>query len=248
MSTQQTTFYDYHPFDWTEGYSLHELEATLAPLLASFVRSVPADEWVLDAGCGPGRVMACLASHGARSVGLDLSSASVRLMSARAHRPGVVANCLRLPFAEGTFDRVIADGVIHHTDNPFRAFREGCRVLKPGGTFYLAVYKPGGRYQKLYRFPGAIIRRLIGNPAGKALVHSTLLPIYYLAHLVKSRGKRSWAGARNLFYDYFVTPIVEFLSYDEIDAWCRKCGVEIVQYAPNPTLNVHSFLIRKAPK
>jgi ubiquinone/menaquinone biosynthesis C-methylase UbiE len=150
-----------------------------------------------------------------------------------------------LPFADGSVDRVIADGVIHHTPNPFATFAEGCRVLKPGGIFYVAVYKPGGHYQKLYRFPGAAIRGLIKHRVGKVLVYSTLLPLYYVVHLAKSRGKRSWSGAKNLFYDYFVTPLVEFVSRDEVETWSSRCRVDVVDYHPNESLNVHSFLIRK---
>lgn len=245
MNMHETTFYDDHPFDWTEGYSRHEIEATLAPLLTSFIEGTSASDLVLDLGCGPGRVMSCLARRELNAVGLDLSLASVRIMKQRTGKPGVVGNGLRLPFADGSIDRVIADGVIHHTASPFAAFAEGCRVLKPGGSFYVAVYKPGGHYQKLYRFPGAAIRSLIKHRPGKVLVHSTLLPFYYLVHSAKSRGKRSWSGAKNLFYDYFVTPLVEFVSYDEFDRWSKECRVEIVDYHPNPPLNVHSFVIHK---
>ena len=81
--------------------------------------------------------------------------------------------------------------------------------------------------------------------AGEFLVHATFLPLYYLVHLIKSRGKRSWAGAKNLFYDYFVTPIAEFLSRDDLDQWGKRCEVDIVDYHPNPRLNVHSFVICK---
>lgn len=239
------TFYDDHPFDWTEGYTRQQLDATLAPPLKSFIQDVPSNALVLDIGCGAGRVTSCLAARGLRCVGLDVSRASVRLMAERTGKAGVVATCLRLPFADASVDRVIADGVIHHISDPFAAFAEACRVLKSGGLLYAAVYKPGGRYQKLYRFPGAVIRRLLNYRAGKSLVHATMLPLYYLAHLVKSRGKRSWYGARNLFYDYFVTPRVEFLSRDELEQWSKRCGVDVVEYNPNPGLNVHSFLLRK---
>ena len=245
MKRQEPTFYDNHPFDWTEGYSLPELDATLAPPLRSFIEDVPSDALVLDIGCGSGRVTACLAARRLRCVGLDVSGASVRLMMERTGTGGVVADGQGLPFADGSADRVIADGVIHHSGDPFGAFAESCRVLKSGGLFYAAVYKPGGRYQRLYQFPGSVIRWLIPYKLGRALIHTTLLPIYYLVHLVKSRGKRSWHGANNLFYDYFVTPCVRFLSCNELEQWSKQCGVEIVNYNPNPGLNVHSFLLQK---
>jgi len=245
---QETTFYDDHPFDWTNGYSLRELDATLAPSLKSFVEDVPSNALVLDIGCGAGRVSSCLTKRRLRTVGLDVSYASVRLMTERTGGLGVVADGLHLPFADGTTDRVIADGVIHHTSDPFQSFAESCRILKSGGLFYAAVYKSNGRYEKLYQFPGSVIRWLIAHGLGSALVHTTLLPIYYGVHLVKSRGKRSWQGARNLFYDYFVTPRVEFLSRDQLEQWSRRCGVDIVDYNPNPALNVHSFLFRKSEK
>jgi ubiquinone/menaquinone biosynthesis C-methylase UbiE len=166
-------------------------------------------------------------------------------MVRRTGKTGIVASNLRLPFPDGSADRIISDGVIHHTTDPLAAFAECCRVLKPGGLFYVAVYKPGGHYQKLYQFPGMAIRSLITNRAGKALVHATMMPIYYAVRLLKSRGKTSWHGARNLFYDYFVNPCVEFLSREEMETWSRRCEVEIVDYDSNLGLNVHSFLLRK---
>lgn len=245
MKMQETTFYDAHPFDWTGNYRPHEVTSTLAPPLASFITEVPSDALVFDIGCGPGRVMSCLAAQGLRCVGVDLSEASVELMTQRTGKTGIVASNLWLPFPDASAERVISDGVIHHTGNPSGAFAECCRVLKPGGLLYLAVYKPDGHYRTLYRFPGFAIRSLVPYRAGKALVHATMLPIYYAARFVKSRGKTSWHGARNLFYDYFVNPFVEFLSRAEIETWSRTCGVDLVDYYSNPNLNVHSFLLRK---
>jgi len=245
MKRQETTFYDDHPFDWTEDYTLHEIDATLAPLLKSFIQDMPPDALILDIGCGPGRVMASLAARRLRCVGVDLSGSSIRLMMQRTGKAGVVASNLQLPFPDGSADRIISDGVIHHTSDPFRAFAENCRVLKSEGLFYAAVYKPNGHYQKLYRFPGSIVRSLVKYRVGKVIVHTTILPIYYLVHLVRSRGRRSWYGATNLFYDYLVTPQVKFLSRDVLEQWSRRCGVDIVNYNLNPGLTVHSFLLYK---
>src|ERR1019366_7634503 len=77
MKMQETTFYDAHPFDWTGNYRVHEVNSTLAPPLASFIREVPFGALVLDVGCGPGRVMSCLAAKGLRCMGVDLSQASI---------------------------------------------------------------------------------------------------------------------------------------------------------------------------
>ena len=140
---------------------------------------------------------------------------------------------------------VISDGVIHHTKDPQAAFVENFRVLKPGGRMYLAVYKPSGRYPILYRFPGALIR------AGER--HGTLKPLvvlffrvpYFLVHFLRSRGKRTWAGTRNLFYDYFVTPQVAFLPRPLVEEWCRREGALVLHYEENLGQNVHSFLLKK---
>jgi ubiquinone/menaquinone biosynthesis C-methylase UbiE len=245
MQKPGKTFYDEHPFDWVGEYTPDFVSRTFTPLLASAIDKCPASALIMDIGCGPGRVMTYMAAKKMRCIGVDASSISVKLMAERVGRPGVVANNLQLPLPDQSVDAVISDGVIHHTADPSRAFAENCRVLRQGGFLYLAVYKPGGRYELLYRYAGAFIRRSIQFIPGRLLVVNTSMVIYYLAHLLKSWGKVTWAGARNLFYDYFVTPRVVFLSYGQIEECARKCGVEIRQYDPNPRLNVHSFLLQK---
>jgi len=69
---------------------------------------------------------------------------------------------------------------------------------------------------------------------------------YFLFHFVRSRGRRTWAGARNLFYDYFVTPRVAFLPRTTIEEWCVSEGMRVVFYDENRGANVHSFWLKKA--
>ena len=85
----------------------------------------------------------------------------------------------------------------HTTPDPRLAFRENVRVLKPGGYLYLGVYNRQGYYYYLYTYLGVPIRWLEKRPWGRLLIHAALLPIYYLVHLVKSGGKRTWRGARH---------------------------------------------------
>ncbi len=242
---KQTTFYDEHPFDWVENLQGAELRKVISPLLLEFIDSLPANSFVLDIGCGPGRVMAYLKHKGLRCIGLDRSASSIAIISTRYKLPGAVADNCRLPVRDAVADVVITDGVLHHTGEPPRALAEDCRVLKAGGQLYLAVYKPGGRYEFLYRYPGWFIRKLVQSRGTRWLAHSTALPLYYFVHKIKSKGRISWQGAKNLFYDYFASPQVAFLSRKVIEDWASSNGMWLSRYDGNPRQNVHCFLFRK---
>jgi ubiquinone/menaquinone biosynthesis C-methylase UbiE len=89
---------------------------------------------VLDLACGPGEVAAAAAGRGALPVGLDFSPAMITL--ARAGHPGIrfeEGDAEATPFADGSFDAVVANFGLHHVAEPIRALHEAYRVLHPGG-------------------------------------------------------------------------------------------------------------------
>jgi SAM-dependent methyltransferase len=118
---------------------------------------VRSGDLVLDAGCGEGRhCFGCL-ERGARVVGLDLDFESLRLSSIRLRerareRGGFGAmlqgNAFALPFADGTFDRVICSEVMEHVHDYVGAARELARVTRPGGR--LAITIPTATSENLY--------------------------------------------------------------------------------------------------
>jgi SAM-dependent methyltransferase len=246
--TEDLTFYDQHPFDWAAAGEAPDLREFVSRPLIEMIESLDPSAFVLDIGCGPGRVLGFLAQRRVRAVGLDRSRVSVGLVRERYHVPCAVGDNLKLPFSDGSVDMVISDGVIHHTDDPFAAFAENSRVLKPGGQMYLAVYKPYGRYPWLYKYPGAVIRTGLLHSWSRPLITLFAMLPYYLIHFAKSSGKRTWSGARNLFYDYFVTPKVDFLSRSVIEDWCSRAGLQVSSYDENRGGNVHSFRLSKAGK
>lgn len=246
-STEQPTFYDRHPFDWIPPDRSEDIHAVVSRLLVDFIEALDPHSLVIDVGCGPGRVLGFLAQRGNRCVGIDRSRVSVGLAVRRCRRPGVVGDNLRLPFADEVADAIVSDGVIHHTEAPEAAFAENLRILKPGGQMYLGVYKPYGRYPFLYKYPGGMIRRGIRQRWSKPLVTVFAQGLYFLVHFVRSKGKRTWAGAQNLFYDYFATPRVAFLSRPEIEDWCTKRRASVLRYDENRGGNIHSFILQKDP-
>jgi SAM-dependent methyltransferase len=112
---------------------------------------------VLDAGCGEGRhCFGCL-ERGARVVGLDLDFESLRLAARRLRRRGEElgrlaamnqGDAFHLPYADGTFDRVICSEVMEHVHDYVGAGRELARVTRPGGR--LAITIPTATSENLY--------------------------------------------------------------------------------------------------
>jgi SAM-dependent methyltransferase len=243
--TDRATFYDEHPFDWISPGAAADIHSVVSRPLVNMIDELKPGLLIVDVGCGPGRVLSFLAQRGFRCIGVDRSRVSVGLAIERYARPGVVADNLRLPFADGAADVVISDGVIHHTDDPFASFSENCRILKPGGRMYLAVYKPTGRYPWLYKYPGAVIRRGLHHAWSRPLILLFAQLPYFLFHLTHAARKRTWANALNLFYDYFVTPRVEFLSREVVERWCGTLRASVARYEENPGSNVHSFCLVK---
>ncbi len=56
----------------------------------------------------------------------------------------VQADLMDAPFPDGTFDLIVADGVLHHTPDTREAVRALYAKLRPGGRFFFYVYRQMG--------------------------------------------------------------------------------------------------------
>jgi SAM-dependent methyltransferase len=91
----------------------------------------------LDLGCGHGMAAVVLARQGALVTAVDLSSGYLAEARRRAEANSVAAAFVQadgetLPFADGAFDRIWGNAVLHHL-RPEIAGHELRRVLAPGG-------------------------------------------------------------------------------------------------------------------
>ena len=95
----------------------------------------------LDVATGPGYVAARAAERGAEVVGVDVAAAMVALASER--QPGLDfrrADAHDLPFADASFDAVVANFLVLHLGRPEAAVAEFARVLAPGGRLALTAW------------------------------------------------------------------------------------------------------------
>jgi len=246
LQARTAEHYDRYPFEFMTPSDESAIRATQPEPFRRFVdQYVTATSRVAEIGCGPGRGTLFLLDKTAHLIAVDISYRS--LVMARQRTPYTAfirATNLMLPFQSDSFDVVISDGVIHHTPDARQAFGENARIAAVGGTLYIGVYNRKRYYYYFYTVLGPLLQRLERNIAGRAFIYATALPLYWLVHLVKSGGKRTWKGAINFFYDYIMTPRASFHTYEEVCIWGREEGLDLLAYDPSLG-NVHVFVFRK---
>jgi len=98
--------------------------------------ALPVDGLLLDAGGGTGRVAAALRPYVRAALVADFSPG----MLAQARKKGLPVTqspAERLPFAAGTFERIIMVDALHHVINQKETISELWRVLRPGGRLVI---------------------------------------------------------------------------------------------------------------
>lgn len=101
-----------------------------------------ADLAVLDVGCGDGSLAVALAQRGASVAAVDVSPVMIEAARQRASEAAVrvdlhVAGAHELPFADASFDVVVAVTMLCFVADARPVYREIARVLKPGGRLII---------------------------------------------------------------------------------------------------------------
>ncbi len=99
---------------------------------------------VLDLGCGYGWYTEYFRQIGAKAVGCDGAAKMIELSKAQYPKCqfDVVDAEKAFPYENDTFDLVFCNQVLMDLENIDNLLTEVQRVLKPGGTFYMAIVHP----------------------------------------------------------------------------------------------------------
>jgi len=205
-------FYDEFPYDIDAG----QVYEKLSPFSKKVFSSVKPGDRVVDVGCGVGRNIRRFMELGCSVIGVDQSISSLRRIRRIDSEIELVnASVFNLPFNDEVFDVVTSVGVLHHTGDARRAFVELARILKPGGTLYLSIYRKYGTYYFIYKSVGCVFRSLtMLRPIG--------LYFFYLFDKFLLKRGRSFRQSEAFFADYFLVPVASFHTEREVCEWVKK--------------------------
>ena len=114
---------------------------------------------VLDVGCGTGTLLLIAAELAPDAVlfGVDIDDRILERARRKIAARGLEiqlerASATELPYADGSFERVLSTLAFHHLarEEKARAFLEAFRVLRPGGELHLSDFgAPDSRYARV---------------------------------------------------------------------------------------------------
>jgi len=146
------TTIEYENYDRT-SVSYNETRTPIGlPIILEHLAATPVplgEQAVLDAGCGTGNYLAPLHGQVGTLHGVEFNAGMVKVARERfTDDPEVQVeqgSATELPSADGIYDGVICNQVLHHLDdgtttdfpNVATFFREAFRILKPGGVLII---------------------------------------------------------------------------------------------------------------
>ena len=187
-----------------------------APEVMAALDIQPGDS-VLDFGCGSGYMTVEMAKLAAKATGIDVNPyvSSIRVPpSLKGRLEYIQTSGTRLPFADASFDRILASEVLPMIPEPGPFLAEISRVLKPGGCL--------------------VVANGIGHP-GIEEAYATKAPrLAELARRYPERMPGSYAEYCARFQTIAGTARTNFMTRDEIVDGLERAGfdIRVTKYSP----------------
>lgn len=186
---------------------------------------------ILDAGCGNGLLSEALTSLGATVVAIDYSTS---VFAAEKHRSSSAVHYVRgdlaqPPFEPGIFDVVFSSGVLHHTPNTRNTFMRVAELTRPGGKFYVWLYRRSRRLRhRVLHLREDLMRPVVSRLPGAlkdAVVRADAAILWVLTRAFRTRTRHSFDEHIVGSYD-LLTPRYAWHHHTpyEVSAWFLDSG------------------------
>jgi 2-polyprenyl-3-methyl-5-hydroxy-6-metoxy-1,4-benzoquinol methylase len=202
-------------------------------------RSIPKDASIIDIGTGTGQLSAFLSLRRDNVWGIDFSDSSLskaeklkeKLKLDSWHIKKVdILDSQQIENIGQKFDYVLCLGVLHHTGDAYKGFKNIVKLLKPNGL--LAI----GLYNKLGRIP-LKIRILLAKTVFKN--NNKVKDSFIRMQIGDVKDKER---ARGWWNDQYLHPHETSHTIGEVLRWFKKNNIEYYQTVPSSTLFNHSIL------
>lgn len=128
---------------------------------------------VVDIGCGPGNVYACVAGSPKLLIGIDISLGALELAQRVGYVP-LLADAHHLPLIDSFADLVVANATLHHCDDMKQVLTEAARLVKLGGLLVTDMDPQASAWQ--LKGLGRWLRNQKANPLYRCIRGSSYVP------------------------------------------------------------------------
>jgi SAM-dependent methyltransferase len=232
-------------YQWQKKWSGQDIQQAIenckkeVVCLPYFLKYLPKEGFILEAGCGLGQWVVYLGWLGYHMIGVEIVPDCVQMC--KTHFPEInihVADVRNLPFPNSYFSGYISIGVIEHMiEGPENTLKEMKRVLKPNGiaiitvpsyNYFLRFWYPIREiFIKIFRYNN-IIRKILGKPL---LLGNKQFLVKKLFEIKKHTRKNFWSV---IGVDSQQGPM--FIEYkykkNQIDKILKSFNFEILESVP----------------
>ena len=223
-----TSFYKESPFP---NYKSNDDKSTILDkgnknyLTSKFKNFIGYKKKVLEVGCGTGQLAIYFAlGTNNRVVGLDPTIESLKLAADFTKKQNIDnidfinADIFDDVLTDKYFDFIWCNGVLHHTKDPYKAFRVLIKSLKNEGYVLIGLYNKFGRIRTVFR---RYMFKIFG---------SKYLDIFdpTLRNLKNNEEERkAWIR------DQYIHPIESLHTIDNVLKWFNKNDIEFINSIPS---------------
>ena len=223
-----TNFYKESPFP---NYKSNDDKSTILDkgnknyLTSKFKNFIGYKKDVLEVGCGTGQLAIYFAlGTNNRVVGLDPTIESLKLAADFSKKQNIDnidfinADIFDDVLTDKYFDFIWCNGVLHHTKDPYKAFRVLIKSLKNEGYVLIGLYNKFGRIRTVFR---RYMFKIFG---------SKYLDIFdpTLRNLKNNEEERkAWIR------DQYIHPIESLHTIDNVLEWFNKNDIEFINSIPS---------------